>query len=121
MDSIKDILFKFFHLENLMNSLTGYIEGRVELVKIEIREEVAKVIARALMILIVVILALIFLLFMSVGLANYLNSFFDGAHIGYWIVGGIYGIPCILFVIFRKSIGHSIETHLLNRIKHNKK
>jgi hypothetical protein len=104
-----------------MDSLTGYVETRIELMKLEIREEVAKVIANGLMILIVVFLAFIFLLFMSVGLAHYLNTYFNGAHIGYWIVGGIYGIPCLIFILFRKKISHHVETHLLEKIKRKKK
>lgn len=104
-----------------MDNLTGYVETRIELLKIEIKEDVAKVLASALMILIVVFLALIFLLFLSIGLAQYLNTLFDKAHVGYWIVAGIYGIPCLIFILFRKSIGHSMETHLMKMIKSKKK
>lgn len=104
-----------------MESLTGYVEARIELLKIEIREDVAKVLASALMILIVALLALIFLLFTSIGLAHYLNTFFEKPQAGYWIVAGIYGAPCLIFVLFRKSIGHSMETHLMKMINSKKK
>jgi len=120
MESIKDTIFKFLRLDNLMSHLTGYVEARIELLKVEIREEIAKVLANAIMIIIVAFLALIFLLFVSVGLAHYLNTFFDSAHTGYWIVAGIYGVPCLVFLLFRKRISHSMETHLLKAIKHKK-
>ncbi len=120
MEGIKDTIFKFLRLDNLIANLSGLVETRIELIKIEIREDIAKVLARALMILIVVILALIFLLFLSIGFAHYLNTIFEKSHVGYWIVAGIYGIPCLIFIIFRKSISHSMETHLVHMIKRKK-
>lgn len=120
MESLKDTIFKFLRLDNLMTHLTGYVEARIELLKVEIREETAKVLASAIVIIIVTFLALIFLLFLSVGLAHYLNTFFEHAHIGYWIVAGIYGLPCLIFILFRKRITHAAETNLLNTLKRKK-
>lgn len=120
MESLKDTIFKFLRLDNLMAHLTGYVEARIELLKVEIREEVAKVLANALMVIIVALLALIFLLFLSVGLAHFLNDVLQSEHAGFWIVAGIYGIPCLVFVLFRKQISHSAETHLLKMIKRKK-
>ena len=121
MENIKDTLYKFLRLDNLMGNLTGYVEARIDLLKIEIKEDIAKVLASALLILIVVFLALIFLLFLSIGFAHYLNTFFDQSQAGYWIVAGIYGVPCLIFVFFRKNIGHSMERHLMKMIKSKKK
>jgi hypothetical protein len=121
MEGIKDTIFKFLRLDNLMENLSGYVEARIELLKIEIKEDVAKVLAKALMITIVAFLAFIFLLFLSIGFAHYLNNFFEKEQIGYWIVAGIYGLPCLVFILFRKSIGHSMETHLMKIIKSKKK
>jgi uncharacterized membrane protein YqjE len=121
MEGIKDTIFKFLRLDNLIENLSGYVEARIELLKIEIREDVAKVLAQALMVVTILFLALIFLLFFSVGLAHFLNSFFVHPYIGYWIVAGVYGIPCIIFIVFRKKIGHSFEQHLLDKIKTKRK
>jgi uncharacterized membrane protein YqjE len=121
MEGIKETLFKFLRLDNLLDNLTGYVEARIELLKIEIREDVAKVLAKALMILIVIFLALLFLLFVSIGLAQYLNTIFGKPHVGYWMVAGVYGAPCLIFILFRKSIGHSMQEHLLKMIKKQKK
>lgn len=120
MESIKDTIFKFLRLDNLMTHLTGYVEARIELLKVEIREEVAKVLASALVLIIVIFLALIFLLFLSVGLANYLNVVLESEHAGFWIVAGVYGLPCLIFVLFRKQISHSAEARVLKSIKRKK-
>jgi len=121
MEGIKETIFKFLRLDNLMDNLTGYVEARIALLKIEIREDVAKVLARTLMILIVTLLALLFVLFLSIGFAQYLNSIFSKNHVGYWMVAGIYGVPCLIFILFRKSISHSMEGHLMKLIKKQKK
>ena len=121
MEGIKDTIFKFLRLDNLMDNLTGYVEARVELLKIEIREDVAKVLVKAIVVIIVAFLTITFLLFLSIGLAHYLNTFFQQAYMGYWIVASLYGVPCLIFLLFRKSIGHWMEMHLTKMIKSKKK
>jgi len=45
---IKDTLFKFLRLDNLFSHLTGFVETQAALLKMEVREEVAKILARGL-------------------------------------------------------------------------
>lgn len=47
MEGIKDTLFKFLRLDNLVDNLSGYLETRLALFKIEVREEIAHVLAQA--------------------------------------------------------------------------
>jgi uncharacterized membrane protein len=121
MEKLKESIFKFLHLDNLMANLTGYVETKAELLKIEVREEIAKILSRGLVLVTVIVLASIFLLFFSVGLAHYLNGFFEHPHIGYWIVAGIYGLPCIVFLFFRKTISTALEKYFAKHIKHKEK
>jgi len=62
---IKDSIFKFLRLDNLVKSLSGYLETRVELVKIEVREEIIKVVSHGLMIGFCFLLAMLFLVFLT--------------------------------------------------------
>lgn len=118
---LKRSLVKLLRLENLIDHLTGYVESQVAMVKLEVREEVAKILSRGLVVGVVLLLAFLFLLFFSVGLAHYLNSLFEQPFIGYWIVAGIYGLPCIVFLVFRKSISKKIEHQFNEMIKHQEK
>jgi uncharacterized membrane protein len=120
MDKIKDTIFKFLRLDNLMGSLTGYVETQAELLKMEVREEVAKILSRGLVLVTVILLAFLFLVFFSVGLAHYLNDFFTHPYIGYWMVAGIYGLPCLVFLLFRKPISAAIEKYFSTHLKHKK-
>jgi uncharacterized membrane protein len=117
MESIKDSLIKFLRLDNLIDNLSGYVEARIDLLKIEIREDVAKVLAQGLVVGAVLLLALMFLLFFSIGLANYLNTFFTNIYAGYWIVAGVYGIPCLVFLLFKNRISSYFEQKMMEIIK----
>lgn len=105
-------IFKFLRLDNLVDNLTGYVETRVELLKIEVREEIVKVVSHGLIIAVWVLLALLFLIFFSVGLANYISTQYGTTFTGYWFVAGAYALICLIIVLFRKNIGLFIENHL---------
>jgi uncharacterized membrane protein YqjE len=121
MDGIKDTIFKFLRLDNLVDNLSGYLETRLELFKVEVREDVARVLAQALMITAILLLSILFLLFFSVGLAHFLNGFFEQPYAGYWIVAGIYGVPCIVFIIFRKNLSYKFEQYMTKLMKRKEK
>ncbi|MBI1768662.1 MAG: phage holin family protein [Bacteroidetes bacterium] len=114
---IKDSIFKFLRLDNLIKSLSGYVETRVELFKIEVREETIKVVSYGLMIGICFLLGLLFLIFLSIGFANYISTYYGTTFTGYWIVAGTYGLIFLIVILLRKNIGHFIEQHLKEQAK----
>ncbi|MFM7854398.1 MAG: phage holin family protein [Flammeovirgaceae bacterium] len=114
---IKGTLIKFFKLDNFVNHLSGYIDTQVALVKLEVREEVARLLARSLVLAVFLLLAFLFLIFFSIGLAQYINSFFENSFVGYWLVSAIYGLPCIAFWLFKKVISKKIEDQFNEIIK----
>lgn len=115
---LKNLLVKFLKLDNLVSHVAGYVDSQIALVKLEVRDEVSRVLARGLVLTTVLLLAFLFLIFFSVGLAQYLNIFFEHSFAGYWLVAGIYGLPCIVFLAFRKTISKKIEHHFSEMIKH---
>jgi len=117
---IKDSIFKFLRLDNFIENLSGYLETRVELIKLEVREEIAKLLSHALMIGLLLLLGLLFILFISLGWANYLNTHFNDSFSGYWIVAAIYGLPCLIIYVFRKRISQFFEQHLIIQAKKKK-
>ncbi|MBS1682352.1 MAG: phage holin family protein [Bacteroidetes bacterium] len=118
---IKDSIFKFFRIDNLVNSLSGYVETRVELLKLELREEVARVVSHGLMLVVLFLLGLLFLVFFSFGLANYFNKFFNDQYAGYWIVSAIYLLLFLVLISFRSKIVRYFENHLIEQIKRKQK
>src|SRR6185436_7490325 len=117
MENLKDKIFKLLRLDNLMDNLSGYVETRLELYKLEIREDVAKVLSKALVYSFIMILGMLFLVFFSIGLAHFLNVFFGGSFVGYWIVAGIYAAALVIFMIFKKGVDRNFENHFMDIIK----
>lgn len=117
MESIKDSIVKFLRLDNLVNNLTGYVETQVKLAKMEVRDEVSKILARSMVIGTALLFAFLFLIFFSVGLAQYLNVFWSHPYLGYWVIAAIYAVPCLVFLLFNKPISKAIERYFANHLK----
>lgn len=62
---LKGSIVKLLRLENLIGHLTGYVESQVALVKLEVREEVAKILSRGLVVGVALLFAFLFLLFLA--------------------------------------------------------
>jgi len=117
MEGIKETIFKFLRIESLVENLSGYVETRVKLLKIEIREDLAKVLSKGLVHITLVLFGSLVLIFFSIGLAEYFNTFFLDAFKGYWIVSGIYLVVFVLFLVFRKSVDRRFEKYFSELIK----
>jgi uncharacterized membrane protein YqjE len=102
--SIKESLSKFFKIDSLIESLTGYLEARVELLKLEVREDVSKIISQALVFSLIFCLSLMLILFISLGVALFLNRYFEENYLGFWIVAGFYLILVVVSIVFRKQL-----------------
>ena len=113
MEKLKDIILKLFKLENIAFNLTGYVETKLELFKLEIRTDVAKAVARAVAIMFLGFLGFLFLLFLSLGLAFLINSLVDVPYLGFFVVAIAYGGAFVLLLLNRKKFAAGIEDQLL--------
>lgn len=118
MEKIKDRILKFLHLDEIINNLSGYVEARVGLIKVEIREEVAGILSRGLMIMVFFLVGFMFFLFLSFGLANYLNTVLESAFAGYMIIALFFGLLLGLLLVFRKSFFKMIGKQFAELIRH---
>jgi len=118
---VKDSIFKFLRLDTLVSSFSGYIEARLQLYKMEIREDVGKALSKALVYAAMGFFAFLFLIFFSIGLAHFINFFMIGSFAGYWIVAGIYAVGFLLVVIFRKDIDANFEKRFFEMTKRKEK
>ena len=121
MDKIKDTIFKFLRLDGVFDHLSGYVEARIELLKIEIKDDVAKVVASAMIYAVVFFFATMFMIFFSIGLAQFINRYFEESYLGYWMVAGLYLTGFLIFMIFRKDILKNFEKRLADVIKRREK
>ncbi len=112
---LKDTLLKIFKLDGLVNNFTGYIETRIELMKYEVKEDMAKVIAKVSILLLLALLFTFLLLFTSAAVALKIGESL-GSFAGFAIVAGFYLLLLLLIIILRDPIGKSLEKKMKNII-----
>lgn len=110
---------KFLKLDQIIDNLTGFAEARVELLKVEIKEDLAVGLARAVTYMLIFFAFAMMLLLMSFGAAILLSERF-GALVGYGSVGGVYLLAGIILLAKRKQLIDSIEKKLTVTFKKKK-
>ena len=113
---LKDTILKFLKLDGLIESLAGYIEARVELFKLEIREDVAKAMAKLSVFFILAFSFVIFLLFASLSVALWIGESL-GLVLGFAIIAAAYFLITLMCFLFKKPISKSLEKTLLDITK----
>lgn len=92
-------------LTGLIDSLTGYIETRIALVKIEFKEELAKTVAKLIIVLMLSLVFMLFIAFFSLTAGAWLNTVTDSQYLGYAIIALFYLLLFLLIFIFRNHLG----------------
>ena len=112
----KSKLFKFLRVDAIIEHLSGIIEARLELVKLELREELAKMGARIIAAIILSFLGVLIIVFLSFSLSTLFNYLLESQFIGYFIVTGFYTLVLILLLVFnvRSWLQEKIENVLID-------
>lgn len=114
---IKETLIRLLGLENILAHLSGYIEAKVALVKMEVREEVSHVVSKGMVAIVIFFFAFLFLLFFSLAVVHVINEFTGTIWAGYVWVAGFYGLLFLVFLLFRKGIEIALEQRMKEMIK----
>jgi uncharacterized membrane protein YqjE len=97
-------LFKLFKIDNIFNSLTGFIETKIEYYKLQFREEVARTFAMLIFAFFMSMIMLLFLIFLSFFLVAFLNSAFSSQYLGFLIIAVFYLLLGIILFVFREKL-----------------
>ena len=117
---LKDTLLKFLKMDSLIESITGYVETRIELLKMDVKEEVSEGIAKALVYVAIVALVTLFVLLISMAGA-YMIAEWVGTSGGFAIVAGVYLLLGLLVYAFRNSITETLENRFQETMNKKKK
>jgi uncharacterized membrane protein YqjE len=117
-NSILEGLAKFLKLDSLKEDVLGYVEARVQLLKLEVKEDIAKAITRALVFGVILFMAFLFIVFFSLGVALFINRYFNDSYVGFGMVAAFYLILFIISLAFRKPLFHKLEHLFSERLKH---
>ena len=99
---------KLIDFDKLLDSLTGYIETKVELIKLDIESEVHKIIAKAVILILIAVPISLAVILLSVGASYLLNHLFDSGYLGFGIIWSLYLIFAWVVYAKRESINQSI-------------
>jgi hypothetical protein len=110
---------KFLKLDNLIANLTGYVETKVELLKVEAKEELAEGLGAAINYLILAFVFALVILFISLGVAIELAERF-GSFWGFGIVALFYLIIGVALLLNRKPLSKKITSQLSETLKKKK-
>lgn len=102
---------KFLKLDNLISNLTGYVETKVELVKVEVKEEVTKGISQAVVYLLIAFVFAMVLNLLSFGIAIALSNRI-GPLAGFGAVAAVYVVAGIVLVNKRQEIIAKVKKEL---------
>ena len=105
----KDTLSKFFKVDSLLSNLSGYLETRVEILKVEVKEDLAKTLAKAVSYFLIGFVSALFLTFISVALALLLGQRL-GNFAGFSIIAGIYLITALILWFSREKLIAKFES-----------
>lgn len=108
---LRDSIAKFFKVDNLISNLTGYVETRLELVKVEAKEELAKGLSRVLIAVALAFLFSLFVVFLSIGIALRIADTL-GDLAAFAIVAGFYFLLGIILLLTRRGVGTKLERYL---------
>jgi pheromone shutdown protein TraB len=88
----------------------------MELAKLEIKEEAAKVGARIVAAIVFSFLLVMIIIFFSLSIATLLNTVLESMFLGYVIITGFYSLVLVLLVAFKAHIWlqQKIEDGLIN-------
>jgi uncharacterized membrane protein YqjE len=103
----------------MASSLTGYLEARMELLKIEIKEDVARGVSKAVVFVVLAFAFCLFIFFISVGAAYWIGESL-GVPAGFAIVSVVYLLIAIVLYVKRDEISRKIEKQVLEITKKSK-
>ena len=95
----------------IIQTLKGIVETKVELIKLEIQDEFLGVISRLLLLFLMSAICLLVLLFFSLSLAFYLSQFTNSPFMGFLLVGLLYLVILAFLYLTRysKTIQRNIQ------------
>ena len=107
---------KLFDLEKLVNTLTGYLETRIELLKIDVKEGLSIAITKLIVVCLLSLFGFFILFFAFLGVAALLNEVLDSAYWGYFISATFFGLALVVVLMLREKIADKIRQEVAEEV-----
>lgn len=116
-------LLSFFKVDSLFEHLTSFIESKVEIYKIEIKEEVAQSLSKMMIVLLFFFIGTFFFLFLNIALGYYLGALLESLFLGFLIISGFYLLVFLVLYLLRDQfkLEQFFEKKVIEWLKLDKK
>ncbi|WP_426489848.1 phage holin family protein [Hymenobacter sp. 102] len=113
--STEDDTAKTPRTDNLMGNLMGYLDTRIDLVRLEAQEKVKTAFVGTVHGVTLALIGLLFFVFLNLFVALLLNDVLDSSYWGFGIVAGFYLLLLIIFAVgVDKKLFQSLADKLLS-------
>lgn len=104
-----------------MENLMGFVEKKIEIYKIEFKEEAARTGAKLVVLFILALALFMAIFFITVGLSAILNNVFQSTYLGFLIMAGFYLLVMVILIFLNRSFGinKSLEKMFLKILNGN--
>ena len=116
-NSIKDELLKFLGVDTLVRAFTEYVEARVELIKKEIRDEIATQVSKIIVIIMLMLIGLLTLAFLSIAAGFLLSEWLGSTTYGFLCVAGLYLLFSIILWLGRDGASNAIAENIKKKME----
>ncbi len=100
-------LLSFLKVDSIFDDLIAIVEAKVELLKIELKEEAAKAATKIISAIFLGIMVFLIVIFLSITIATLLNELLNSHFLGFAIITGFYILLLVAFKLFK--IGKKLE------------
>ncbi len=115
-------LLSFLKVDSIFEDIVAIIEAKVELLKIELKEEAAKTASKLIGAIFFGIMVFLIVIFLSITIASLINHFMESDFWGYAIVTLFYVLLLVGYKLF--NVGKKLEIRIeesLNNLHKNEK
>ncbi|MBL6449683.1 phage holin family protein [Fulvivirga sp. 29W222] len=95
----------FFKLDSLFEHLAAFIESKIDIYKIELREEASKALSKLMVGLLLFSLGFFFIMFLSMAAGYYFSALLGSFFYGFLIISGIYLLLFTLIFLLKEKLG----------------
>ncbi|MEQ9169179.1 MAG: phage holin family protein [Fulvivirga sp.] len=92
-------------IDNIFESIKKLVDTRLQIIKLELKDDLAKFLANAFISIITINILLIAIMLISIGVSIYLGDVLGNYTMGFILVACFYLLIFFLLLIFRNKIG----------------
>ena len=92
------------NLDRAFTALLDYLEIRLELFEIQIKEKTVMVLSSIVVMMLILSFGLFMLLFFSLAASMVINAFLGSSFLGFLAVGALYLLICVIIIVFKDKL-----------------